>query len=30
MLEEVDSIEKSNSISEDLYSKLETKVKKKF
>jgi HAMP domain-containing protein len=30
MLEEVDTIDKSNSINEDLYCKLETKVKKKF
>jgi HAMP domain-containing protein len=30
MLEEVDGIDRSSSISEDLYGKLETKVKKKF
>lgn len=30
MLEEVEVVEKSNSVSEELYSKLELKVRKKF
>ena len=30
MLDEVDVIDKNNSVSEDLYIKLEQKVKKKF
>ena len=30
MLDEVDVIEKNNSVCEDLYTKLEQKVKKKF
>lgn len=30
MLDEVDVIDKNNSVCEDLYSKLEQKVKKKF
>lgn len=30
MLDEVDVIDKNNSVSEDLYTKLEQKVKKKF
>lgn len=30
MLDEVESVEKNNSVSEDLYSKLEQKVRKKF
>lgn len=30
ILEEVDSIDKSNNICEELYGKLEQKVKKKF
>jgi len=30
MLDDVEVIDKSNSFSEDLYSKLEQKVKKKF
>ncbi len=30
MMEEVDQIDKSNSVCEELYSKLEQKVRKKF
>ena len=30
MLEEVDNIDRSNSVCEELYTKLELKVKKKF
>jgi hypothetical protein len=30
MVEEVDQIDKTNSVCEELYSKLEQKVKKKF
>lgn len=30
MLDEVESIDKSNNVSEELYHKLEQKVKKKF
>ena len=30
MLEEVDNIERNNSVCEDLYGKLEQKVRKKF
>ena len=30
MLEEVDSVDRNNSVCEDLYGKLEQKVRKKF